>query len=598
VTDHELEEGFVTYRSLRIVLRRLQAALAALLVAAVLPALTHAAPTPVAVMTPEPVPNVLVPPGFKVTRIAQLPQYKQPTSIAYGPDGALYIAVLGGEIYRLDDNGALTQWAGPFQFPLGIAWHEDTLYLGAVTDDRTVGQILTLRDTDGNGQADEIKVLIPDLPIGIRARHLINGLAFGPDDKLYVTNGSFENKTRLTDDLRRGTIQRYNPDGTIPKDNPDPTSPVIATGLRNPYDVAIHPVDGTIFATENGRDDLGDTMPPEELNHIIPGRDYGWPDCWGINGGTNCEGTQPPVVELEPHASANGLTFYTGDQFGPEYKNDIFIAEYGAGSFGTRPYGKKVERVELTRQGDTYTARVTTFLVGLERPLDVVTAKNGGLIVAEFGDVNAGTGAIYRVDRDPAANPFAPVPALNGDNPPVYVEATGHTVAQDFYDYWAANGGLAMFGYPISQEFLEDGVVVQYFERARFERHITERKEELRVKLGLLGRTITVGREAEGPFAPVGAFPDSPDRRYFPETGHSLSGGFKHYWDTHGGVSVLGLPISEEFTEVNPDTGQSYTVQYFERGRFEYHPEHAGTPYEVLLGRLGAQVVAGRYGAT
>ena len=77
------------------------------------------------------------------------------------------------------------------------------------------------------------------------------------------------------------------------------------------------------------------------------------------------------------------------------------------------------------------------------------------------------------------------------------------------------------------------------------------------------------------------------DLFYFPETGHSLAYGFKTFWLNSGGLPVFGYPLTEEFTEANPDTGQSYTVQYFERQRFEYHPEYRGTPYEVLLGRLG-----------
>jgi type VII secretion-associated serine protease mycosin len=88
---------------------------------------------------------------------------------------------------------------------------------------------------------------------------------------------------------------------------------------------------------------------------------------------------------------------------------------------------------------------------------------------------------------------------------------------------------------------------------------------------------------ANSAFAPVAPIPDSPDQRYFTETGHSLSFGFKIYWESRGSLPLFGLPISEEFQE------NGYTVQYFERARFEYHPEYAGTPYETELGLLGRE---------
>ncbi|MDI3339611.1 MAG: S8 family serine peptidase [Sphaerobacter sp.] len=96
-------------------------------------------------------------------------------------------------------------------------------------------------------------------------------------------------------------------------------------------------------------------------------------------------------------------------------------------------------------------------------------------------------------------------------------------------------------------------------------------------------------------FAPIPPVDATPDRVYFPETGHSLSFGFKRYWEEHGGLGAFGYPISEEFTELDPATGAAYTVQYFERARFEYHPEFAGTPFEVSLGRVGAQLAPQAY---
>ena len=91
------------------------------------------------------------------------------------------------------------------------------------------------------------------------------------------------------------------------------------------------------------------------------------------------------------------------------------------------------------------------------------------------------------------------------------------------------------------------------------------------------------------PATRIPAFPSTPERRYFPETGHSLSHGFKAFWERSGGLPIFGYPLTEEFSEINPDLGKPFTVQYFERQRFEYHLELAGTPYEVQLGRLGVE---------
>ncbi|HEY0602698.1 MAG TPA: hypothetical protein VGD58_07290 [Herpetosiphonaceae bacterium] len=92
------------------------------------------------------------------------------------------------------------------------------------------------------------------------------------------------------------------------------------------------------------------------------------------------------------------------------------------------------------------------------------------------------------------------------------------------------------------------------------------------------------------PFDRIAPFPDSPQHRYFPETGHSLHFGFKAFWEGNGGLPVFGFPLSEEFVERNADLRQDFTTQYFERERFEYHPENQ-PPYQVLLGRLGDELL-------
>jgi murein DD-endopeptidase MepM/ murein hydrolase activator NlpD len=181
---------------------------------------------------------------------------------------------------------------------------------------------------------------------------------------------------------------------------------------------------------------------------------------------------------------------------------------------------------------------------------------------------------------DPGDSVAAPT---TSDPNRIYFPDTGHYLSAGFRYYWLQNGGLPQFGLPLSEEYREvnpiDGKIytVQYFERARFEYHPEHKGTPYEVELGLLGVQATTGRI----FPPASVQTSTPTRYYFRETRHTLSAGFKRYWDTHGGLSIFGFPISEEITE------GGYTVQYFERARFEYHPENEGTPYEVLLGLLG-----------
>jgi hypothetical protein len=181
--------------------------------------------------------------------------------------------------------------------------------------------------------------------------------------------------------------------------------------------------------------------------------------------------------------------------------------------------------------------------------------------------------------------------------PKIYFSETGHHLTGQFLNTWQANGGLMTFGYPITEPIQQDGMTVQYFERARFEEHADAAGTRWEVQATLLGTWAAHDLLNDTAFkalpADTGTGGD-PGRMFFPETGHSLAYGFKDYWEQHGGLYVYGYPISEEFQEKNPDTGQVYTVQYFERARFEYHPENRGTQFEVLLGRLGANYAAAR----
>jgi hypothetical protein len=177
-----------------------------------------------------------------------------------------------------------------------------------------------------------------------------------------------------------------------------------------------------------------------------------------------------------------------------------------------------------------------------------------------------------------------------------YFPQTGQTVSDPFLSYWRANGGLRIFGYPISPARYEfdpatgKALFVQWFERARFEQHQESAGTPHEIQLSLLGRQFTVERQDEPDFQPIAPFASTADTRFFPETGHSLSVGFKQFWEQHGGLAIFGYPISEAFPAQDPIDGQWYSVQYFERARFEYHPYNA-PDYQIELGLLGRQLI-------
>ncbi len=183
--------------------------------------------------------------------------------------------------------------------------------------------------------------------------------------------------------------------------------------------------------------------------------------------------------------------------------------------------------------------------------------------------------------------PLPPVP-LPGSGSQTFPE-TGKTATGLFLDYWRSHGGLMQQGYPISDLLGEvsplDGKLytVQYFERGVFEYH-PENQPPYNVLLSQLGTFAYHTRYPGG--APNERPNQDPGTVVFPETGKALGGAFLQYWQAHGGLVQQGYPISDEFTEVSPIDGHLYTVQYFERAVFEYHPENA-PPYNVLLSLLG-----------
>jgi hypothetical protein len=183
----------------------------------------------------------------------------------------------------------------------------------------------------------------------------------------------------------------------------------------------------------------------------------------------------------------------------------------------------------------------------------------------------------------PSRAAAAPAPAAS---PFRYFKETGHNIGARIKTFYETKGGIATFGLPLTEVIQEGNLQVQYFERAKFELH-PEFEPSYYVSLTQLGRALVEGRTEE-PFLPrAGA--DSASVTFFPQTGHTVQLGFRAYWLNNGGLQIFGYPLSEEFSEVSPDDGQTYTVQYFERAKFEYHPE---TPNNTIqISRLGAQAM-------
>lgn len=177
-----------------------------------------------------------------------------------------------------------------------------------------------------------------------------------------------------------------------------------------------------------------------------------------------------------------------------------------------------------------------------------------------------------------------------------YFPETGHWLRDEFLAYWDSHGGLAQFGFPRTEAFVEfdplvgESYLVQYFERARFEHHPEFEGTEHEVLLGHIGRWALAKRGLD----PWETAVDPVDgRTYFPESGHTLGGAFQAYWESHGGLFQFGYPLTEEITEISPEDGGTYVVQYFERARMELHTELGDEPM-VLLGLLGNEMLRER----
>jgi glucose/arabinose dehydrogenase len=318
-------------------------------------------------------------PGFSLLKYADLPR---PTALAFDAVGRLFVTSQDGNIYLLtdvnQDGRADTRsiFASGYDFPLGVAVQQAT---GEVYVSHQ-GVISVLSDTNQDGLADSERILAGDLPFG---EHQNDNIIFGPDGWLYVGVGSTCNACDETNP-QSASILRFNVQ-TGERE-------IYATGLRNPYGIAFDPRTGDLFATDNGRDDLGMDAPFEELNRIVQGGDYGYPNCWNNADQPGCENTIPAIATFEAHSSADAVVIYDGQNFPAEYDSNAFVSIFGSWLKSGVQTG--IQRVVLTPNGNTYSAETSWFIHFPQgvMPLPLAVGPDGTLYVGDYIG-----GVIYRV---------------------------------------------------------------------------------------------------------------------------------------------------------------------------------------------------------
>jgi glucose/arabinose dehydrogenase len=295
----------------------------------------------------------------------------------------MFVTSQDGNVYLLNDEDkdgradSQAVYSSGYVFPLGVAVHAPT---GDVYVSHQ-GKITIARDTNGDGRADKKQTFVSGLPF---KKHQNDNLEFGPDGFLYMGLGSTCDACEDSHGYS-ATILRINIDTRGIE--------VYASGLRNPYDIAFHPETGELFATDNGRDDLGLDGPFEELNHIIQGGDYGYPGCWNEQDAPGCENTTHAVAFFEAHSSANGVDFYNGESFPSQYRGNAFVSIFG---IGLKSAQTGIQRVVLSPvpDGDTYRGKASWFVrfpAGVT-PLPLLFGPDDALYVGDYLG-----GAIYRI---------------------------------------------------------------------------------------------------------------------------------------------------------------------------------------------------------
>jgi len=336
--------------------------------------------------------TLTLPPGFSISVYAD--NVPNARSMTLGPGGTLFVGTrTAGQVYAVVDANRdqkadkVITIASGLEMPNGVAVRNGSLFVAEVA------RIIRFDNIEASLDRPPAPIVVSEAFPRDR-HHGWKFMAFGPDGWLYVPVGAPCNVCERPD-ARYASITRIKPDGSGLE--------VFASGVRNTVGFDWHPVTKELWFTDNGRDMMGDDVPPDELNSApAGGLHFGFPYCHGgtiadpeFGAKRPCSDFTPPARTLGPHVASLGMRFYTGAMFPAAFRNQIFIAEHGSWNRST-PLGYRVMKVTLAGNRVTgYEPFVQGWLQGRKpwgRPVDVLVMPDGALLVSD--DL---AGAIYRI---------------------------------------------------------------------------------------------------------------------------------------------------------------------------------------------------------
>lgn len=322
-----------------------------------------------------------VPPGFEIGLYAK--NLGKARGLALTNDGTILVTSMSptdSKVYALPDRNKdgradeVKEIISGLKNAHGIAINEGKLYVAEQT-------AVNRYNLDEQNLVATFDKKLFDLPLG--GNHVTRTLQFDKNGKLYVSIGSSCNVCNEKDD-RLAAVLVSDKEGTAPK--------LFAKGLRNSVALTVDD-QGRLWGGDNGRDFLGNDLPPEEINIIQDGKDYGWPNCYGnnvadtnFNPQANCNNATGMVYGMGAHQAPLGMTFISSDQFPADYQGDLLVTLHGSWN-STVPVGYKVLRLKV--DGDKITGEedfLTGFISGndaLGRPVDVLFDQRGNLFVSD-----------------------------------------------------------------------------------------------------------------------------------------------------------------------------------------------------------------------